>query len=168
MAIEGNTASINDGSSNVSGINSSIRLIENEINELINKINLIKQGINNISNLINQSGTTGTNVISQAYESLNWLKNNIDEFWIDMHGSKKKQVVDCYEKLCNQSKGPIGIVTSSASQVVSDANKKIDELKNKLEELRNEKAFLEAKISNSGTSTGGGAHLTEEQNYKLN
>lgn len=167
MAVEGNITVINDGSSNVN-TNGTIRLLENKINDLTVEIALIKEKINNINALINENGSSGSNIIRQSYETFNWIKNNIDEFWFDMNGEAKQNVVTCFETLCNQERGPIAHVTNFATKVIEEANKKIEELENEIQGLRDEISWLEAKINNSSWSTGGRVNSIDEQTYKIN
>lgn len=134
--------------------------------KLSNQIAELRYAITKVMNCLNRSGSSGTNTISQANETLNWLKNNIDEFWNDMNGSIKQQVLSRYEKLCNQEKSPIYQVTSVATQIVDEANEKLEEL---MSELRENNNILESKYGyGASVNNSVGDHSTNEQVYKIN
>lgn len=134
--------------------------------KLSNQIAELRYAITKVMDRLNRNGSSGTNTISQSNETLNWLKNNVDEFWNDMNGSIKQQVLSRYEKLCSQDKSPIYQVTSVATQIVDEANEKLEAL---MSELRENTSKLESIYGeNVVLNNGVGEHPTNEQTYKLN
>ena len=145
---ENTTEQENDNSELKEKLQNEINEMEIEIEKLQNKIDKIDEGVARVNSCLNQKDENGVIVLSQGYTTFNWLMNNMDRYWTDMEGSVKKECMEYYKKLNDESTGPIAIVKAEASNVLKAAEEKRAELVNELEnskiELENLRSSLES------------------------
>lgn len=146
--LENTTEQENDNSELKERLQNEINEIEIKIEKLQNEINKIDEGVAKVNNCLNKKDENGKIVLNQGYTTFNWLMNNMDRYWTDMEGSVKKECMEYYKKLNDESTGPIAIVKAEASGVLKAAEEKRAELVNELEnskiELENLRSSLES------------------------
>ena len=138
----------NDNSELKEKLQGQINEMKIKIEKLQNEIDKIDEGVAKVNSCLNQKDENGVIVLSQGYTTFNWLMNNMDRYWTDMEGSVKKECMEYYKKLNDESTGPIAIVKAEASGVLKAAEEKRTELVNELENAKIELGNLESSLEN--------------------
>ena len=119
----------------IAELNNEIAIFEEEKLSLEEDIRKIEQAIENVNDCASQTDSNGKAILNSGENSFKWLKNEMDNYWIDMNSTLRSECVEAFDKLSDESSGPISLINAEVSNVMAAAEEKITEIKNKIAEL---------------------------------
>ena len=134
-----------DNSARMAELYNEIAILEEEKLSLEEDLQKIDQAIKNVNDCMSQTDSNGRVILNSGENSFKWLKNEMDNYWIDMNSTLRSECVEAFDKLSDESSGPISLINAEVSNVMAAAEEKITEIKNKIAELEEQ---LEAKKMN--------------------
>lgn len=139
-----------DNSARMAELYNEIAILEEEKLSLEEDLQKIDQAIKNVNDCMSQTDSNGRVILNSGENSFKWLKNEMDSYWIDMNSTLRSECVEAFDKLSDESSGPISLINAEVSNVMAAAEEKITEIKNKIAELEEQLEAKKNELANLG------------------
>ena len=139
-----------DNSARMAELYNEIAILEEEKLSLEEDLKKIDQAIENVNDCMSQTDSNGRVILNSGENSFKWLKNEMDNYWIDMNSTLRSECVEAFDKLSDESSGPISLINAEVSNVMAAAEEKITEIKNKIAELEEQLEAKKNELANLG------------------
>lgn len=139
-----------DNSARMAELYNEISMLEEEKLSLEEDIRKIEQAIENVNDCVSQTDSNGRVILNSGENSFKWLKNEMDNYWIDMNSTLRSECVEAFDKLSDESSGPVSLINAEVSNVMAAAEEKITEIKNKIAELEEQLEAKKNELANLG------------------
>lgn len=139
-----------DNSARMAELYNEIAILEEEKLSLEEDLQKIDQAIINVNDCMSQTDSNGRVILNSGENSFKWLKNEMDNYWIDMNSTLRSECVEAFDKLSDESSGPISLINAEVSNVMAAAEEKITEIKNKIAELEEQLEAKKNELANLG------------------
>ncbi len=139
-----------DNSARMAELYNEIAILEEEKLSLEEDLQKIDQAIKNVNDCMSQTDSNGRVILNSGENSFKWLKNEMDNYWIDMNSTLRSECVEAFDKLSDESSGPISLINAEVSNVMAAAEEKITEIKNKIAELEEQLEAKKNELANLG------------------
>ena len=139
-----------DNSARMAELYNEIAILEEEKLSLEEDLQKIDQAIKNVNDCMSQTDSNGRVILNSGENSFKWLKNEMDNYLIDMNSTLRSECVEAFDKLSDESSGPISLINAEVSNVMAAAEEKITEIKNKIAELEEQLEAKKNELANLG------------------